>query len=202
MKLVRARVQNYRSVRDTGEFEVEDGKTILVGPNEAGKSAVLQALQQISRPDEVKPFDQLRDYPRALLNDITTGKVKPTNVPVATGWFALDEEDLADLPASLQSSEMIYKFTRYLDNSATYGLEGAPDQPSYGDLEADLARLVRHLDAQVSEAEAKPSVSLNQITENWANYSIIAHKKAEALSTWLSDMLAVVNEDDNARIPG
>ena len=35
MKLVKARVQNYRSIRDTGEFEVETDKSILVGPNEA-----------------------------------------------------------------------------------------------------------------------------------------------------------------------
>ncbi|WP_235674135.1 MULTISPECIES: AAA family ATPase [unclassified Paracoccus (in: a-proteobacteria)] len=203
MKLVKARVQNYRSVRDTGEFEVEDGKTILVGPNEAGKSAVLQALQKISRPDEVKPFDQLRDYPRALLNDITTGKVKPTNVPVATGWFALDKDDLAELPASLQSSEITFRFTRYLDDTFVNQLEGAPDEPSYGELEADLARLVRHLDAQVSEEEVKPSVSLSQVTDGWQKHAIVAGDKAQAMSKWLRDMLAVVNEDDereNARL--
>lgn len=54
MHLVRARVENYRSVRDTGFFDIEPGKTIMVGPNEAGKSAVLQALQQINPPDGVK----------------------------------------------------------------------------------------------------------------------------------------------------
>ncbi|MBF4323633.1 hypothetical protein EAY22_25985, partial [Vibrio anguillarum] len=43
MRLVKARVQNYRSIIDTGEFEVEKLKTILVGPNEAGKTVLLQA---------------------------------------------------------------------------------------------------------------------------------------------------------------
>jgi predicted ATP-dependent endonuclease of OLD family len=37
MKLKTAHIQNYRSIRDTGEFDVEVAKTILVGPNEAGK---------------------------------------------------------------------------------------------------------------------------------------------------------------------
>lgn len=62
MRLRAARVQNYRSVRDTGLFDVELEKTILVGPNEAGKTAVLQALQRIKSPDGIKGFDALRDY--------------------------------------------------------------------------------------------------------------------------------------------
>ena len=47
MRLTKARVQGYRSIIDTGYFDVEDGKTILVGPNEAGKTAILQALQKL-----------------------------------------------------------------------------------------------------------------------------------------------------------
>ena len=50
MRLSSARVQKYRSVKDTGWFDVEEQKTILVGSNEAGKSAVLQALQQLKPP--------------------------------------------------------------------------------------------------------------------------------------------------------
>ena len=61
MRLKTARVQNYRSVRDTGEFDVDWDKTILVGINEAGKSAVLQALQHINPPKEISKLDPLRD---------------------------------------------------------------------------------------------------------------------------------------------
>lgn len=43
---------------------METAKTILVGPNEAGKTAVLQALQQVNPPEGVKRLDALRDYPR------------------------------------------------------------------------------------------------------------------------------------------
>ena len=39
MRLTKARVQGYRSVIDSGWFEGENGKTILVGPNETGKQA-------------------------------------------------------------------------------------------------------------------------------------------------------------------
>jgi hypothetical protein len=35
MRLSSARVQKYRSVKDTGWFDVEEQKTIVVGSNEA-----------------------------------------------------------------------------------------------------------------------------------------------------------------------
>jgi predicted ATP-dependent endonuclease of OLD family len=93
MRLIRARIQKYRTVRDTDWFDIEKDKTILVGPNEAGKTATLQALQQLNPPATVPKFDALRDYPRSEYNDITTGKVKPSEVSVVEGVFALDEED-------------------------------------------------------------------------------------------------------------
>jgi predicted ATP-binding protein involved in virulence len=85
-------VRHYRSIRDTGVFEVENDKTILVGPNEAGKSAILAAVQQLNPPKGIKGFDALRDYPRALYNDITTEKVMPSSMPVVTGIFELDAD--------------------------------------------------------------------------------------------------------------
>ncbi len=65
MRLSKARVTSYRSIRDTGWFEVEKMKTIMVSSNEAGKTAVLQALQQINAPADIPKFEALRDYPRS-----------------------------------------------------------------------------------------------------------------------------------------
>jgi len=99
MRLIKARIQNYRSIIDTGEFEVEDLKTIMVGPNEAGKTVILKALQQLSKPKEVDGFEALRDYPRSKYNDITSEKVLPKDITVVTGWFRLDEDDAEVVPA-------------------------------------------------------------------------------------------------------
>ena len=49
MRLIKARVQNYRSIIDSGEFDIESLKTIFVGPNEAGKTVLLRAIQQLNR---------------------------------------------------------------------------------------------------------------------------------------------------------
>ena len=59
MRLTKARVQNYRSIVDSGEFEIEKLKTILVGPNEAGKTVLLKALQQLNKPEDIEGFDAL-----------------------------------------------------------------------------------------------------------------------------------------------
>jgi len=170
MRLKTAHVRNYRSIRDTGVFDVEFGKTILVGPNEAGKTAILQALQQIRAPKGIKGFDALRDYPRALYNDITVGKVKPEDVPVSTVTFELDDNDRAELPEALRG--VGYTYTRYLDNNGTHALLGAPPLPTFGTIKNDLVRLAAHIDGRTPVAEgAVPSTAhadkLAKLIENW-----------------------------------
>ena len=196
MRLSRARVQNYRSIIDTGEFDLEREKSIFVGPNEAGKSAVLQGLQQINRPDGVKPLNYLRDYPRRLLRDITSGKVSPDTIPVATAVFDLDDDDLNALPESIRSAKLQYRFTRYLDDSSTHALEGAPERPTFGDIKTDLARLAKHLDGQLTDEDTLPSAQLEEITSSISPSSQIFSEAATKLYGWLEKHIADVDEED------
>ncbi len=199
MKLVKARVQNYRSIRDTGEFDIENLKTILVGPNEAGKSAILQALQQINRPDEVSDFDSLRDYPRKLLNKMDQGEIEPKDVPVATVWFDVAEEK-DDLPPSLQLEEIQYERTVYLDNHHTYSLLNTPAQQKYSDIETDLLRLAKHLDEQatLAEGEDAPSVKLKAVVDEWQAHFSITAERAQKIEAWLKDAIPHVEEGNEA----
>jgi AAA15 family ATPase/GTPase len=132
MKLLKAKVQNFRSIKDTGFFDLEELKTILVGPNEAGKTVILKALQQLNKPKDVAGFDALRDYPRSLYNDINTGKVEPEKVVVVTGIFGLVEEDKTDIPESFHNCK--YKLIRKLDNKAFHELIDAPPKVKYSDI--------------------------------------------------------------------
>src|ERR1700747_3626100 len=100
MRLRKARVRKYRSIRDTGLFNIEPGKTILVGPNEAGKSALLEALQRINPPNGIRFFDALRDYPRAEFSDVMAGKIRLEDTTIVEGHFDFDAAAKEGNPAA------------------------------------------------------------------------------------------------------
>ncbi len=199
MRLARVRIQKYRSIRDTGWFEVEPRKTILVGPNEAGKTAILQALQQINAPKGLRGFDPLRDYPRSEFNDITTGKVKPEEVTVVEGEFVLDADDAASL--ELEFRECTYTHGRRLDNSDWHRLNGGPDVPTYGALTKDLLRLAAHADSRVAVPEGAdkpslPSAGLAAITEKLNENVVVRGAPAKSLEAWLDKALPLIDENN------
>ena len=204
MKLKTAHIQNYRSVRDTGVFDVEASKTILVGPNEAGKTAVLQALQQINPPKGVKPFDALRDYPRAKYNDISTNKVDPKTVPVATVTFTLDDDDFAALPDSMKGIAG-YSYTRYIANNSSHFLIGARNLPTVSAIRKDAARLAAHVDSRTPVADgAAPSTAetdnLSAMLKDWQDDHSLSADLSVALTLWVDSLVAKADESEDARI--
>jgi predicted ATP-dependent endonuclease of OLD family len=193
MRLSKAHVRKYRSIIDSGTFEVEQAKTILVGPNEAGKTVLLQALQQLNPPPDTPGFDPLRDYPRSEYNDITTGKVDPKRLTIVEGYFSLDAEDQAALPTEFQQCET-YVRGRRLSNEVWHQLEGGPQIPTLGTIQKDLTELCAHVDVRVpATAEGqptpeKPSVVLARLTQAWQPTQRIEGPTAVTLRQWLEGL--------------
>lgn len=199
MRLTKARVQNYRSVKDTGEFSIENFKTILVGPNEAGKTVVLKALQQLNLPEGVDGFDEIRDYPRSLYNDITTGKVKASEIEVVRGWFTLDAEDKALVPAEFQNATYIYY--KYLDNSTYHKIENVPNRNSFSNFKDDLLRLAKHLDQQTGVAESTVSTDkVNEFIGKIYSWKTVSTEDTPEFVTWFSSKFVDVDEDNDKEI--
>lgn len=199
MKIKKVHVQSYRSVVDSGEFEVDCDKTILVGPNEAGKTALLQAIQHLNPPKGVKPLSPLRDYPRALYNKITLGEVNPADICVVEAEFELDDEDREYLPEGMKDAN--YRLWRNMDNSTGHCLTGAPAKKKYKDLEKDLFRLAAHADKQFSPSEdasaQSPTQMLKLATEGWHETKSIEKEKAQALREWLESVFPLIDEDND-----
>jgi hypothetical protein len=196
MRLIAAKVEKYRSVRDTGWFDVEPGKTILVGSNEAGKTAILQALQRINPPVGAPGFDPLRDYPRSEYNDITTGKVDPAKVTAVHAKFALEEADLKTLPPGYENAT--YVRTTTLANRRTHSIEGGPSRQTWdADVRKGFQRMAAHLDKQCAEGETLPSTTLAAVSKDWWNGISITAARAKALRTWLDANVALVDESNS-----
>lgn len=196
MRLVKARVQNYRSILDTGEFEIEKFKTILVGPNEAGKTVLLQALQQLNKPKDINGFDPLRDYPRSKYNDITTKRVKPENVTVVTGYFDLEDEDKELIPEDYHHCQ--YKLYRNLNNQGYHSLINAPKLLQYGDINKSLLRMAMHMDNKFlgTDGVKKPSEALYDICSAWPETKEIKSDGISLLEKWLNDYYKYIDEEN------
>ena len=198
MRLSKARVCKYRSIRDSGWFDVEPSKTILVGPNEAGKTALLEALQKINSPDGVQGFDPLRDYPRSEYNEITTGKVRPAGTTIVEGHFCLEQTDRDMIPEDYRNCT--YVFGRRLNNSWWHKLIDAPPIPSYKAVKSDLVRLSAHVDSRHTSTEnqepteGKFSEGLNEITSTWTSEDELTNTAAEKLNEWLDRILPWIDE--------
>jgi energy-coupling factor transporter ATP-binding protein EcfA2 len=95
MILKNVHVENFRSVEDSGEFEL--GQVLcLVGKNEAGKTAVVQALAGLNpHPSTPVAYDLERDYPRRWLTEYETRHKGKQAVVVTTEWTLTAEEKAA-----------------------------------------------------------------------------------------------------------
>jgi predicted ATPase len=109
MKLVEVQIQNFKSIKDSTAFTVDEKVTCLVGKNESGKTATLQAIAKANSTDpSTAAFDEL-DYPRHELNEFQKGKVVP---PALHTKWTLQESDLSALePIIGPLAETIESFT-------------------------------------------------------------------------------------------
>lgn len=201
MKLQKVRVTNYRSIIDSGNFDIDNTKTILVGPNEAGKTAILQAIQHLNAPEGIKPLNALRDYPRAQFNEISQGDVDPADTLIVRAEFSLDDEDRSLVPEIFQNAKYIcYK---YLDNSFRHELKECPKINVLSDIRNDLLRLAAHADAHYSNDTdieknkgSSPTQRLQDIIGNWLPNHYIFKDKAKALLAWIDEILPLVDENN------
>lgn len=207
MRLTKARVQGYRSVIDSGWFDVESGKTILVGPNEAGKTAILQALQKLNPPEGIELFNPLRDYPRAKYDeDIEKGGVDPAAFTVVEGHFSLEGSDADELPEPYRN--ITYVYGRRLDNSTWHRLDNAPERLTFSEIEKDMLKMIIHFqETATAEGAAANLVSAIQtefdtVTSELTKAASITSERAKQLQAWLKKNLKYLNDEntkENAR---
>jgi hypothetical protein len=98
MRLVGFRLRGYRRFEEETTLDLTPRVVAIVGPNEAGKTSLLNALESIGDPSEFREFTKSE----------FTGRVEPANSEQATvsGLFELDQEDkeaLREVPGASET---------------------------------------------------------------------------------------------------
>ncbi len=101
MRLTRAHVQHFKSIHDSGDVTIDPAVTVLVGQNEAGKTAFLQALYKARPADAGTKYDLEMDYPRRALSDYEALHGKDGHAPVARLTYELDPGEIKAINAAL-----------------------------------------------------------------------------------------------------
>jgi len=98
MILKTVRIENYKCIRDSNEYKVDPRVTCLVGKNESGKTAILQALSKLNPLDssDVPPDFNDLEYPRHKLNEYQESSEVAD--ALTTTW-ELDRDDVSKLAA-------------------------------------------------------------------------------------------------------
>tara|TARA_R110000744_G_C19366200_1_gene561933 strand:+ start:305 stop:2257 length:1953 start_codon:yes stop_codon:yes gene_type:complete len=187
MRLVKVHVKDYHSVRDSNEFDIGD-VTCLVGKNEAGKTALLQAMYHL-RPiiDADVGYSITDDYPRRDVSDYRheTESGERDHSVVARLVFELEAEDLESVAAvfgkdALKSNSLSIE-KKYEQSNITFGL----DVDEVGALRSLLGRFSVQGESRQQFLECKTPEEAKAIAD-----SIEQTEAVVSMQEWIGKIIA------------
>jgi len=157
MKLTGFRVQNYKSIRDSGWVTVDGSVTALVGKNEAGKSALLSALYKLN-PIDGEKFDGLREFPRGRY----TYEFENEDWPVITACFEIPKDVQQELADQTEAQWAPTSVTIIRAYSGKLAHSFSPSQPPWSVSKDSVTGWMS------AKASAVRKMTSNQGAEEWA----------------------------------
>jgi AAA domain, putative AbiEii toxin, Type IV TA system len=156
MLLVKATITKFKSIEHSGDIVVDPRVTVLVGLNEAGKTATLQGLYK-SRPLEGDPgFDPVEDYPRRdFIPYMKEHDEDPAEVCRLT--YEMDDDEVAEINQAMGATVLTEnRFTRTVryNNYATVDIKA--DETAF--LQAQAAATPDIGAKALAAVQAAPSV--------------------------------------------
>lgn len=145
MRMVAVRLRHYRRFEEQATLDLTPRVVAVVGPNEAGKSSLLDALERIGDPASSIDFSPAE----------FTGREPPAeDAEIVSALFELDSDDYEAIADVFGASKVrLWKRVRTADGEARG--EVIPklerDRSLLLKVEADLKRMLRHKSILVSE---------------------------------------------------
>lgn len=90
LKIKKVRVRNFRSYKDSGEVDLDENITVMIGKNECGKTNFLKTLESLNSDYEYSN-DDLCYYSEDAMEKETS------DIEMVTAWFQTDNEDKESL---------------------------------------------------------------------------------------------------------
>ncbi len=152
MRLQRARVRNYRSIVDSGEVDIEDRVTVLIGKNEQGKTTFLKGLASLN-PNVVYTPNDMTNHLRAALEQRDKKQIE-----MVDAWLELEPPDNVKLKELVPDAAKISAIhvTKYYDSHYSYS--AVPSESPEFLLEpkpTDIQPLVKEMATQAEVLRSK-----------------------------------------------
>ena len=172
MKLIEAHIRKLKSVTESTAFSVDPKVTALVGKNESGKTAVLQAMYRVKPlpSGHATGFQELRDYPRRYRS---RHRAQIPDTEPVTLWFEIEAADKESLVADFGADALVesrFSVSRRYDDKSSYWYPGLTDEVAIlrhlvGRAGLDAQRYVKGdaastIDALAGDVEASAAVEL------------------------------------------
>ena len=125
MRLIKVQIEKYKSFESTQEIAIEDDITILVGMNESGKTAALEAIAKTHyfQDDKLFQFNSTHDYPRREKKKMDKSGVKPQAI---TCTYEIDDLLLSQIEHELGEGVFTVKefsiTTKYDNKDSWHGI--------------------------------------------------------------------------------
>ncbi len=127
IKLKKVEIDKYKSFLEKQEIDIEDGVTRVVGKNESGKTALLEAIAKFNyfdSKDETFKFDKTFDYPRGQLKKYQD-EYPENDFEVIRCTFEISDELLNEIEQDLGKDVFIEKnisIAQKYNGGTTYSL--------------------------------------------------------------------------------
>jgi|GEM_PF-6323812 len=147
-------IQNYKSIKESDFFKLEEDLTILLGKNEAGKTSILKSLESFKTDYTYKISDlSLHSNDREEYN---SENKEEKDIPMAIIFFKTDDKDRSKLEKidSKFKDIKILKCTKYFDDH----------------YEIDIPELSLHFVGNMNNQDIKTEITnlvneINELTE-------------------------------------
>lgn len=175
MRLNSVQIKNFKSINDSGPFKL-DQVTCLVGKNESGKTAILQALTKLNPVNENEGAFEDLEFPRMTFSEYSD-EDRPKEV-LSTEWM-LDETDITAIEQRLGKSTLkshIVTLSKGYKNTNEWGID------------IDLNKIIKNF-VDISELyeEEKKDIAIisttSDLIKHLKNLSSRSERQAKLLSS-------------------